>query len=186
MSYEHTLLGKFDDAFRPQACKLNKQDLDDVKQSAILRVLSEIRRLKDQQNYEVPESKLFNFTYTIIQRTIIDHYRRKNRKIEQATLLMDYSDGHSYLDDDPRHIAFSFICQTTMGYEENGYKIALLRADFARQTHKFSRQERKVIELMLASEEGQGMIMADLAKELGINKSHATRALKKLRQVCGL
>ncbi|MDF2964337.1 MAG: hypothetical protein K0S39_6072, partial [Paenibacillus sp.] len=93
MSYNSILLVNFEDAFRSQARKLNYQDIDDVKQSAILRILTELKRLREEESYEVPESKLFNFSYTIIQRTIVDHYRRKNRKIEKASV---YTAFHSF------------------------------------------------------------------------------------------
>jgi RNA polymerase sigma factor (sigma-70 family) len=169
MSYE-VALGFFDDAFRCHASRVNKQDVEDVKQSAILRYLTELNR------QEIPECKLFNFSFTIIKRTIADHYRRQNRKIEKSTQLVGVF-GESYASGGED----SVYC---LAVEDSGYEVAELKADFAAHAHLFSRQERRVIELMLGSEEGQGNILIDLARELGINKSHATRALTKLRQIC--
>ncbi len=185
MNYNTIILGNFEDAFRPQARKINYQDIDDVKQSAILRMLTELKRLKEEESYEIPESKLFNFAYTIIQRTIVDHYRRKNRKIEKASV---YTPFHPFGETSysEKTVIEEQMYSSSLIIQDHGFDVAVLRADFSQNFDRFSKQEQKVISLMLDSEDGQGMNLTELARELGINKSHATRALSKLRLVCGL
>jgi len=161
--------------------KVRHQDKEDVKQTAILRILES---MKNYTSEELPENKLFSFCQVIVKRTVVDYYRRSSRMIEQASTSVnfcdDVKDKNVSVGDGAEGGADTFSVEV----EDNSYGVADIRIDYQNNSHKFTPQERKVIEYLLFNEEGAGMNMAEISSELGINKSHATRALKKLREVC--
>ncbi|WP_342416616.1 sigma-70 family RNA polymerase sigma factor [Paenibacillus sp. FSL R10-2782] len=154
--------------------KVAHQDKEDVKQTAILRILESVSNYTSE---ELPENKLFSFCQVIVKRTVADYYRRSSRLIEQKTMSIDWNGYNS-----KGEISGGGALSPTS--DDYSYDIALLRHDFTQHRHLFSPQERKVLEHLLFSRDGIGMNMADICSELNINKSHASRAYKKLRTVC--
>lgn len=159
--------------------KVKPQDKEDVKQTAILRILES---LKNYTSEELPENKFFSFSQVIVKRTVVDYYRRSSRKIEKNTTYGVFSEGQDELDEagDDTSAAPIFF----KAVEEVSYEVSNIRADYEINSNKFTPQERKIIDFLLFNENGSGMNMAEISAELGVNKSHATRALKKLREVC--
>jgi RNA polymerase sigma factor (sigma-70 family) len=159
--------------------KVRQQDKDDVKQTAILRILES---LKNYTSEELPENKLFSFAQVIVKRTVVDYYRKSGRKIEQNTTSVFFADGQAGSDSDMGEATDEKSFATSA--DDVNYEVADIRTDYENNSHKFTPQERKIIDYLLFNENGSGMNMAEISAELGINKSHATRALKKLREVC--
>jgi DNA-directed RNA polymerase specialized sigma24 family protein len=155
--------------------KIKDQDKDDVKQTAILRILDSLRKYDSEQ---LPEDKLFSFAQVIVKRTVVDYYRRANRKIETSSALVHWSDDV----DDETGAGGAGAFSTSVN--DLGYSLAGVRIDYRRNAHKFTPQERKVIEYLLFNDEAAGMNKSEISAKLGIHKSHATRALDKLREVC--
>jgi len=155
--------------------KVKDQDKEDVKQTALLRIWSSLSNYNSEQ---LPEDKLFSFAQVIVKRTVVDYYRKSSRKIEQNSTLVNWSDDVDEETGSGGADAFN------TPIDDCGYDVANIRLDYQINAHKFTPQERKVIEYLLFNENGTGMNMAEISSELGINKSHATRALKKLREVC--
>ncbi|MBD8498870.1 sigma-70 family RNA polymerase sigma factor [Paenibacillus arenosi] len=149
---------------------VNSRDREDVKSEAIVRVLTEIDKGSIKTN-------AYSFMRTVIQRTVFDYYRKNRRKITQNTLLVHYSDGEmNDLD--------STVTTFTYGTTEFGYSMVELRNDYLNNISLFTAQETKIIDFMLFTEEGMGMKPTEISNLLEINKSHASRAMKKLKQIC--
>lgn len=157
--------------------KVNAQDKEDVKQTAILRILM---ALKNYDSEQLPEDKLFSFAQVIVKRTVVDYYRRASRKIEQSSTTVNFCDGGAEDTRESEHPSDYFYIAT----DDSGYRVAGIRVDYQNNCHKFTPQERRIVEYLLFNSNGKGMNMAEISSELGVNKSHATRALKKLREVC--
>lgn len=162
-------------AFRFELFKVKEQDREDVKQDCIVRIL---KALKKQ---EVPVEKLPYFCQTIIRRTVLDYYRRTNRMIDQNTMTVFFSDRYGDEEEGDIEETASFA----HGCEDYGYGISDIRADFENNRHKFTPTEQNVIEYVLYNQKGLSMNLAEIAKELQVNKSHTTRAFKKLREIYG-
>lgn len=162
-------------AFRFELFKVKEQDREDVKQDCIVRIL---KALKKQ---EVPVEKLPFFCQTIIRRTVLDYYRHKNRMIDQNTMSVFFCDGYGDEEEGDIDEAMSF----THEYEDYGYDLSDIRADFEKNRNKFTPTEQNVIEYMLYNQKGLSMNLAEIASELQVNKSHTTRAFKKLREIYG-
>lgn len=158
--------------FNFELYKVKAQDKDDVKQDCIIRIL---KALKTQ---EVPADKIISFCQTVIRRTVIDYYRKSNRKINQNSMSVFFCDGFGDGDD----MEDSTPC-FAMESDEFGYEISDVRADFELHRHRFTPTEQTAIEYMLSNYETMSMSLAEIANELQINKSHTTRAFKKLREI---
>lgn len=160
--------------FRFELFKVKEQDKEDVKQDCIVRIL---KALKKQ---EVPVEKLPFFCQTIIRRTVLDYYRRKNRMIDQKTMLVFFCDRYGDEEGDVDEvITFAHEC------EDYGYVLSDIRADFEKNRNKFTPTEQNVIEYMLYNQKGLSMNLSEIAAELQVNKSNTTKAFKKLREICG-
>lgn len=153
--------------------KVRTQDKEDVKQDCIIRIL---KALKTQ---EVPQDKLPAFCQTIIKRTVVDYYRRTNRMIDQNSTTVFFADG--YGEEENGDTSVSYAHEST----DYGYDVSDIRVDFELNRSKFTPTEQEVIEYMLYSSEGLAMNLAEIAAELNVNKSHTTRAFKKLREIYG-
>lgn len=159
--------------FNFELFKVKAQDRDDVKQDCIVRIM---KALKKQ---EIEESKIPSFCQTIIKRTVVDYYRSTNRMIDKASTSVFFSDGFGDEDGDSEVASFAHES------EDLGFDITDIRIDFNLNRHRFTPTEQTAIEYMLASHEGMAMNLAEIAVELQINKSHTTRAFKKLRGIYG-
>jgi RNA polymerase sigma factor (sigma-70 family) len=157
--------------------KVCQQDREDVKQTAILRILTSMKKYDSEQ---LPKEKLFSFAQVIVKRTVVDYYRKTNRKIDQASTSVNFCDGGTEDSRESESMVDFFSVET----EDMGYVVSDIRTDYENNSDKFTPQERRVVEYLLFNENGSGMNMAEISAELGVNKSHATRALKKLREVC--
>ncbi|XOS93650.1 hypothetical protein ACLMAB_09485 [Brevibacillus laterosporus] len=67
---------------------------------------------------------------------------------------------------------------------EVGYGLADVRNDYLFHKHLFTNQEQKIISYMLFTEDGIDMKPTQISNQLGLNKSHASRAMNKLKHVC--
>ncbi|MGG1263781.1 sigma-70 family RNA polymerase sigma factor [Brevibacillus laterosporus] len=153
--------------------KVRNQDREDVKQTAILRILDAL----NNPRYKVTSDSLFRFSHLIVKRTVVDYYRGVGRMIEQYTTSVHYCDGNNdnELDDGNEYFAVEV--------PDNGYSVADIRLDYRLNKNEFTPQQSKIIELYL-SDDGLGMSMIDVTRKLGMNKSHGSRALQKLKEVC--
>lgn len=155
--------------------KVSQQDKEDVKQTALLRILT---AAQDKTEEELPQDKLFSFAQTIVKRTVADHFRRLTRKVEINNTLVNFCDDVE--EDSGAGGADAFSCIVF----ESGFDVADIRLDYHNNSHKFTPKERQVINFLLFNEEGLGMSMTEISAELGVDKARATYALKKLREVC--
>ncbi len=64
-----------------------------------------------------------------------------------------------------------------------GFKLADVKVDYLSNRNRFTKQEQRIINFMLFTEEGMDMKPAETAHYLDIHKSHACRAVKKLREL---
>lgn len=149
---------------------VKEADREDVKQDSIVRILTAISKGKVQKD-------IFNFSYTVIQRTVYDYYRKKKRKITTNSILVNFCDG---ADEEEGSTVDYFTYET----DEKGYDIADVRNDYFNNIDEFTKQEQKIIDFMLFTEEGMGMKPTEISNFLRLNKSHASRAMNKLRKVC--
>lgn len=145
-------------------------DREDVKSESIVRILTAL-------DNDAIKKDVFTFAHTVVKRTVFDYYRKKNRKISKASVLVNYCDG---ADEEVGSSVDYFTFRT----EEVGYLITEVRHDYINHISEFTPQERKVINYMLFTEEGMGMRPSEISNKLGVNKSHASRAMSKLRKVC--
>lgn len=159
--------------FNFELYKVKNQDKEDVKQDCIIRILNALKK------QEVEVDKLPSFCQTIIKRTVVDYYRKSNRKIDQNSTSVFFCDGFEDGEGDDNTPSFA------MESEDFGYDISDVKADFEMNHHRFTPTERTAIEYMLSNYESMSMSLAEIAVELKINKSHTTRAFKKLREIYG-
>lgn len=159
--------------FNFELYKVKAQDKDDVKQDCIIRIMTALK------NQEVPVEKLPSFCQTIIKRTVVDYYRKTNRMIDQNSTSVFFCDGFG--DEDGGDDTPSFAMESA----DYGYDVSDIRADFDMNRHRFTPTEQTAIEYMLSNYTSMSMSLAEIAEELQINKSHTTRAFKKLREIYG-
>jgi len=174
-----TVISNFDflkPIFDFELFKVCLQDKEDVKQTAILRILTSLKNPR----YTVTEKTLFSFALIIVRRTVTDYYRLAGRMIEQKSTPVNFCDDVDKQTGSGGTEAFSSIVF------DNGYNVADIRIDYENSKSEFTPKERRIIEYLLFTKYGTGMNMADISAELGINKSHATRAIKKLRNICNV
>lgn len=181
--------------FRFELYKIAPQDKEDVKHECIVKILKALKRTKN----EIPEDKLPSFCHTIIKRTVVDYIRKSVRKIERNTIRFtpDYIDSPYIVDaevEDFYGVRYTFIREKDLEYIRNQMRIytdtynqpdlVSVRLDYERNRDKLSPKERKVLDYVLYNADVDGMNMVEIANELQINKSHVTRAYKKLREIC--
>lgn len=161
--------------FHFELFKVKAQDKEDVKQDCIIRILKALKTL------EVPEDKIPSFCQTIIKRTVVDYYRQNNRKIEQNSISVFFCDGFG---DEEGFNDTNSIATYTHATKDYGYDISDIRVEFEMNRTRFTPIEQDVLVFMLYHKEGLDKNLSEIAKELQVNKSHTTRAFKKLREVC--
>lgn len=155
--------------------KVRNQDKEDVRQDCVIRIMTALKK----QSVDV--DKLPSFCQTVIKRTVVDYYRKTNRMIDKNSTSVFFCDGFADDGGSDEGNDMSFSATT----EESGYDLIDIRLDFSLNRHRFTPTEQEVIEFMLNTEEGMSMNLAEIATELHINKSHTTRAFKKLREMYG-
>lgn len=155
--------------------KVKAQDREDVKQECVIRIMKALKTEK------VDGSKLTSFFQTLIKRTVVDYHRHANRKIDQYSDTVFFCDGFG----DGEGFDAADETFTAVETDETGYGVADIKVDFELNRHKFTPTEQKVIEYMLYNSEGMAMNLVEIAAELHINKSHSTRAFKKLKEIYG-
>ncbi|MWV43072.1 sigma-70 family RNA polymerase sigma factor [Paenibacillus sp. HJL G12] len=166
-TFDPNRLNPIFDFFLP---KVKEEDREDVKSDSILRILTAVEK-------RTIKSDIFTFAHTIVQRTVFDYYRQKNRKITKASISVNFCDG---ADEE----SGSTIDYFSYEVEEVGYHLSDVRYDYLIHITDFTPQERKIIDYMLFVEEGMDMKPTEISNQLGLNKSHASRAMKKLKKVC--
>lgn len=134
-----------------------------------------IRLLEAQQREEVRD--IFTYAHTVIRRTVFDYFRKNKRMIVQATILVNFCDG---ADEEEGTTVDNFRYETN----EAGYGLADVRNDYFNNKSVFTPQESRIIDYMLFTDEGMDMKPTEISNTLGINKSHASRAMNKLKKVC--
>jgi len=154
----------------------NRHDREDTKQSALLNIW---RSLSNYTKEDLPPEKITSFAQTIVRRTVADYFRSQSKATNGFTNTS--TDVSVNTDDDS---SYSFVLGVEDRQAEVSIGISDLRADYTANRDKFSAGEQKVIEKLLFSNEGMGMSMTEITKELGFNKSLATHATTKLRSLC--
>lgn len=146
------------------------EDREEVKAEAVLRILTAID--KGQVKKDV-----FTFSHTVVQRTVYDYYRKNNRMITKNSTLVNYCDGA----DEEMGSTIDYFSQAV---EEIGYGLADVKNDYLNNISEFTPQQRRIIDFMLFTEEGMDMKPTEISNLLGIDKTHASRAMTKLKKVC--
>ncbi|WP_151736420.1 sigma factor ['Paenibacillus yunnanensis' Narsing Rao et al. 2020] len=149
---------------------VRREDREDVKSESIVRILNAIENDKIKKD-------VFTFAHTVVQRTVYDYYRKNKRMITRASTLVNFCDGT----DEERGSTNEYFSFKT---EEYGYRISDIRNDYRINRSSFTAQESKIIEFMLFTEEGIDMKPTEISNHLGINKSHASRAMTKFKKLC--
>ena len=152
--------------------KVNKQDKEDVRQNCIVEILNAMKKNPNT----VPTEKFPSFCHTIIKRTVVDYYRKTNRMIDTSTTLVNYCDGA----DEEQGSTVEFFAYSV---DDNRYDLVELQTDYYLNRDRFTNRERQVLDFMLHDPEGMSMKLAEIAQELDMNKSSATRAIQKLRNL---
>ncbi|QNR70499.1 sigma-70 family RNA polymerase sigma factor (plasmid) [Paenibacillus peoriae] len=153
--------------------KVKAQDQEDVKQNAIVQILTSLA----DPRYVVTEDTLFSFAQRIVQRTVADYYRKKYRMIEVNSTSVHFVDAVDEETGEGGSNAFNYKV------EDFGYQISELRVDYRMYKQDFSPQERKVIDYLLYNGDAPAMQMKEITDLLGIDKSHGSRAFHKLRNL---
>jgi len=153
------------------------QEREDIKQECYAKIIKALRK-----NPNVPADKYKGFAQKIIKCTKVDLYRRKVRKIETSTIFVCFSDNASfgYTEVDDQVDGRDVFC---IGIDDLGYELADIRADYHFNKHTFTPQEQKAIQYMLDND-GVSMTFKEVSELTGVHKSHVTRAVKKLKQIC--
>jgi len=159
--------------FKYELFKVKAQDKEDVKQNAIVQILTSLA----DPRYVVTEDTLFSFAQRIVKRTVTDYYRKNYRMIEVNSTSVHFADNVDEETGEGGSNAFNYST------EEFGYALSDLRVDFHLYEHEFSPQEKKVIDYLLYNEDAPAMQMKEITDTLGINKSYGSRAFHKLRKL---
>ncbi|WP_018884242.1 RNA polymerase sigma factor [Paenibacillus massiliensis] len=156
--------------FKTLLYKVNRDEREDVKSIAVLKVLEGIQK-------GAVKKDLFSYAYSIVKFVVVDHIRRNNRKINRASTLVNFCDGA----DEEVGGSADYFCYKV---EEPGYEVSIVRADYEANIQKFSPQQRKIVEYMIYKEEGMDIPPGGVAISLGLNKCHASRAMAKMQKFC--
>ncbi|OBZ11874.1 RNA polymerase subunit sigma-24 [Bacillus sp. FJAT-27264] len=146
------------------------EDREEVRSEAVLRVLTAINGGKIKKD-------VFTFAHTVVQRTVYDHYRRNNRLITKNSTSVNFCDGA----DEEHGSTIDYFSYATV---DVGFGLSDVKNDYLNNISEFTTQERKIMDFMLFTEEGMDMKPTEISNMLGINKSHASRAMNKLKKVC--
>lgn len=164
--------------FEYELFKVKAQDKEDVKNDSIVRILKALSK------HKVRADKLTSFCQTVVRRTVVDYFRYRNRKIEANTDVMFFSDGYDY-DKENEVLEDGEESTTLQSSSDYLYELSDVRLMFERNKKRFTPSELRAVEKWLYDETAYTMTVSELSRELHIDKSHATRAMKKLREICG-
>lgn len=163
--------------FAYELYNIHKEEKEDLRQECYQKIIDALKK-----NPNVPADKFVSFSQKIIKCTKVDAYRKRARKITQSSVLVCFNDGTSdefkeqaNLDDDRDRFSFEVT--------DFGYGLAEVRADFYHNRHVFTPQEQKAITCWLEND-GIGMTLVEVSELAGVHKSHVTRAVKKLKEIC--
>jgi DNA-directed RNA polymerase specialized sigma24 family protein len=148
-------------------------DREDVQQTILEKLL---RKIDSAPTYVSTERQLGGLCRDIARKTVIDYFRHINTKKVSNTWSTDFTVSGSAEQDDWSAELFSLTA------EEGGYAMAEILRAYEESRKVFTPQERRVIERKL-TEDGMEMSWAEISAELGINKSHASRAKSKFYDV---
>jgi len=149
---------------------VRQDERDEVKSEAVLRILTAIDKGHVKKD-------MFAFSHTVVRRTVYDYYRRNNRMISKNSTSVNFCDGA----DEEKGSTIDYFSYAT---EEVGYSLSDVRNDYINNINEFTPQQRRILVHMLFTEDGMDMKPAEIANYLGLDKSHASRAMSKLRKVC--
>lgn len=154
--------------------KVVTADREDVQQTIFERLL---KQMSNKPDYATTEKQVGGLCRDIARKSVADYFRHINTLKVSSTAYVFFADP---MDEgaDRESNADNFYAIV----EEEGYLLAELRLDFEQNQHAFTPQERRVIDRKL-TEEGMDMSWTDISNELGINKSHASRAKKAFEGV---
>lgn len=146
------------------------EDREEVKSEAVLRILTAIDKRQVKKD-------VFTFSHTVVQRAVYDYYRKNNRMITKNSTLVNYCDGA----DEEQGSTIDFFSYAT---EEVGYGLSDVKTDYLNNHSEFTPQQRRIIDFMLFTEGGIDMKPTEISNLLGLDKSHASRAMSKLKKLC--
>lgn len=161
----------FDFVLRP----VSQDDREDVKHDSIIRLMTAL----EKKGNKVTQDTLFSFAHSVVQKTVLDYFRKRNTKKRKDSILHNYSDDYEAIEDggNPKD-------HFSAPVEEKGYVWSEIRSDYENNINQFTNQERKVIDYLLFTEEGRSMKATEITNILGLNKSHGSRAMSKLTAIC--
>lgn len=154
--------------------KVGTQDGEDVSQNALMKTFKAIERKLGKGE------AIKNFgglASTIASGCVSDYYREGKRLMDANSFAVCFNDG---VEEDGEDVMDFFSVESV----ETGYGISEMRADYELNKSAFTGREQEVIDQLLYNSDAYAMNTAELAGSLEINKSHASRAITKLRGIC--
>lgn len=149
---------------------VRSEDREEVQSEAVLRILTAIDKGQVKKD-------IFTFSHTVVQRAVFDYYRKNNRMINKNSTSVNFCDGA----DEEYGSTIDYFSYAT---EEIGYGLSDVKTDYLNNLCMFTPQQRRIIDFMLFTEEGIDMKPTEISNLLGLNKSHASRAMKTLKKLC--
>lgn len=161
--------------------KIVEADRLDVQQTIYERLLKQIKK---NPGYASDEKQLGGLCRDIARKSVVDYFRHINTIKVSSTSYVFFADLLSESREGSTGESNSSVASESFYAisQESGYLLTELRLDFEKHKHIFTPQERRVIERKL-TDEGLDMSWADISAELGLNKSHASRAKSKFENV---
>ncbi|WP_434750818.1 sigma-70 family RNA polymerase sigma factor [Paenibacillus amylolyticus] len=149
---------------------VRSEDREEVQSEAVLRILTAIDKGQVKKD-------IFTFSHTVVQRAVFDYYRKNNRMINKNSTYVHFCDGA----DEEHGSTIDYFSYAT---EEIGYGLSDVKTDYLNNLCMFTPQQRRIIDFMLFTEEGIDMKPTEISNLLGLNKSHASRAMNTLKKLC--
>lgn len=156
--------------FKKNARLVKSQDQEEVWATATLRILEEI-------NKGTVITSIKSFCGTIISRTIADYYRYNNRMISRSSTSVNFCDNS---EEESRSGADAFY----VAIQDFGYSLSEVRSDYEANMVMFTPRERTILDYMLYEEDALDMIPTEVARTVGLDRSHASNAVRKLKKLC--
>lgn len=157
---------------------VNPQDREDIMQTALLKLFIALKNKRDQPDEYLNSENVGGLLRTIARCTVIDYYRKRKNLIEANSFAVHWNDGY----DEKSHSGSTKYFHVS--YHEHGYEVSEIRNDYYTHRERFTPQEKRVIDYLLEEMEGAGELLSEISVKLNVHKSHATRALQKLRKIC--
>ena len=164
--------------------RVSKQDKEDVKQNCLV----EIMKTLSKYEREIPKKELPTLCQRIIKNTVADYFRKINRKIEKNTINVVFQDtgeddSHQH-ESDYDNVFDEGLVVDQYQEKDNTQDWCDITNDYENNISNFTPNEKKVVEYILYKDDGKGASKTEIAQELGVNKSSASRAISKLSEVC--